>query len=48
MVNDLVKKLIVEWDTDFTKLTTKERENLEKSDFDMKNGNFVTEEDVWS
>lgn len=48
MVNDLVKKLVVAWDPDFTKLTTKEREILEKSDFDMKNGDFVTEEDVWS
>lgn len=48
MVNDLVKKLIVAWDPDFTKLTTKEREILEKSDLDMKKGDFVTEEDVWS
>lgn len=48
MVNDLVKKLVAAWDPDFTKLTDKERKILEKSDLDMKNGDFVTEEDIWS
>ena len=48
IVNALVKKLILAWDPDFTKLTAKERELLEKSDFEMKNGDFVSEEDVWS
>lgn len=48
IVNALVKKLILAWDPDFTKLTAKERELLEKSDSEMKNGDFVSEEDVWS
>lgn len=47
-VNALVKKLVIAWDPDFTKVTPKERELLEKSDFEMKNGDFVSEEDFWS
>lgn len=48
IVNALIKKLVVAWDPDFTKLTAKERELLEKSDFEMKNGDYVSEEDFWS
>ena len=48
IVNALIKKLIVAWDPDFTKVTAKEKELLEKSDSEMKNGNFISEEDFWS
>lgn len=47
MVNALVKKLVKAWDPDFTKLTPKERELVETSDAEMKNGNFVSEEDFY-
>ena len=36
------------WDPDFTKVTARERELLEKSDFEMKSGDFISEEDFWS
>ncbi|MCQ2506864.1 MAG: hypothetical protein MJ113_06805 [Lachnospiraceae bacterium] len=48
IVNALVKKLIIAWDPDFTKVTAKEKELLEKSDIEMKNGDFISEEDFWS
>ena len=48
LVNALIKKLIIAWDPDFTKVTARERELLEKNDFEMKNGDFVSEEDFWS
>lgn len=48
MVNTLIHKLIIAWDPDFTKLTTKERETLKKSDLEMKNGNFISEKEFWS
>ena len=48
LVNALIKKLVVAWDPDFTKVTARERELLEKNDSEMKNGNFVSEEDFWS
>ena len=48
IVNALIKKLVIAWDPDFTKVTARERELLEKSDNEMKNGDFVSEEDFWS
>lgn len=36
------------WDPDYTKVTAKERELLEKSDLEMKSGDFVSEKDFWS
>lgn len=46
-VNALIKKLVIEWDPDFTKVTAKERELLEKSNSEMEKGDFVSEEDFW-
>lgn len=48
MVNTLTKKLVIAWDPDFTKLTAKEKELLEKTDEEMKNGEYISEEDFWS
>lgn len=48
IVNALIKKLVIAWDPDFTKVTAGERELLEKSDSEMKNGDFVSEEGFWS
>ena len=48
IVNALIKKLVIAWDPDFTKVTARERELLEKSDFEMKSGDFISEEDFWS
>ena len=48
IVNALIKKLVIAWDPDFTKVTARERELLEKSDLEMKSGDFVSEEDFWS
>jgi hypothetical protein len=48
LVNALIKKLVIAWDPDFTKVTARERKLLEKNDSEMKNGDFVSEEDFWS
>lgn len=48
IVNALIKKLVIAWDPDFTKVTAREKELLEKSDLEMKNGDFISEEDFWS
>lgn len=48
IVNALIKKLVIAWDPDFTKVTARERELLEKNDFEIKSGDFVSEEDFWS
>lgn len=46
--NDLVKQAIREWDPNFTKVTAEEKELLEKTDEEMKNGEYISEEDFWA
>ena len=48
MVNALTQKLVKAWDPDFTKLTAKEKAVLDQSDAEMKNGDFITEDEFWS
>ena len=38
IINTLVKRLVLEWDPDFTKITAREKEILEMSDTEMKKG----------
>ena len=47
IMNALVKKLVIAWDSEFTKLTAREKELLEKADEEMKNGEYISEEDFW-
>lgn len=47
IVNTLVKKMVRAWDPDFTKVTPEERKLLEEADAEIKNGNYVSENDVW-
>ena len=48
LVNALIKKLVIAWDPDFTKVTAKEKELLKKTDAEMMRGEYVSEEDFWS
>ena len=48
LVYELIKNLVLAWDPDYTKLTAKERETLEKSCAEVKAGDYVTEKEVWS
>jgi len=43
---ELVKKLVLAWDPDFTKLTAAEAEQLQQSEFDIANGNAVNFNDI--
>ena len=43
---ELIKRLVLAWDSDFTKLTSEERERLEKSDIDLKHGDTVDISDI--
>ena len=44
---ELVKRMVLAWDSDFTKLTQSEREALEISDEDFINNETIKHEDVW-
>lgn len=48
MVNALIEKLVIAWDPDFTKVTARERALLEKGESEIKNGDYISEEDVWA
>lgn len=47
-VNTIVKRLLLWWDPDFTKVTPKERKALEDADKEMKNGEYFTDDEVWN
>lgn len=48
IVNALIKRLIVAWDPDFTKVTADEKAILDQTDAEMKSGDYISEEDFWS
>ncbi len=46
---ELIKRIILAWDSDFTKLTPLERERLEKADLEIKSGETVNHSEInWS
>lgn len=44
---ELVKRMVLAWDSDFTKLTQSEREALEISDEEFINNETIKHKDVW-
>jgi hypothetical protein len=46
---ELIKKLVLAWDPDFTKLTPDERKRLEIAELEIENGEMVSHDDIdWS
>ena len=45
---ELIKRMVLAWDSDFTKLTPSERETLEKADRELINNQTIKHEDVWN
>lgn len=43
---ELLKRLVLAWDPDFTKLTPNERARLEAAELRMDSGNYVNAEDI--
>jgi hypothetical protein len=43
---EFIKRLVLAWDPDFTKLTPKEATDIEKAIEEMKNGEYVRHEDI--
>ena len=48
LVNQLVKKLVLAWDPDYTKVTPEEKARIDKADEEIKQGCYLTEEEVWN
>lgn len=47
-VDLIIKRLMLAWDPDYTKLTAAEKRSLEIADKEMKNGEYFNKEEVWS
>lgn len=45
-VLEFIKKLVLAWDPDFTKLTVKEKEELEDADVEIRNGETVSHDEI--
>jgi hypothetical protein len=45
---ELIKRMVLAWDSDFTKLTPAERERLEKADMELAKNEILQHDDVWS
>jgi len=45
---ELIKRMVLAWDSDFTKLTPAERERLEKADIELVNNEVLQHDDVWN
>jgi len=45
---ELIKRMVLAWDSDFTKLTPAERERLEKADIELANNEILQHDDAWS
>ena len=43
---ELVKKLVLAWDSDFTKVTSTERVGMAKADEEIKNGEVVGHDEI--
>lgn len=44
--NAFIKRLVLAWDPDFTKVTPDERERLEEAERRMDNGEYVNDSDI--
>lgn len=44
---ELIKRMVLAWDSDFTKLTPAEREVLGKADIEIENGEVIKHEKLW-
>ena len=43
---EFIKKLVLAWDPDFTKLTLAEKNELEDADVEIRNGETVSHEEI--
>lgn len=47
-ISEMIKRVVLAWDPDFTKVTELERERMETAQTELKQGEYVSHEDVWS
>ena len=43
---ELIKKLVLAWDPDFSKVTPEERKAIEQAEIDMANGEYIRADEI--
>lgn len=46
-INEMIKRVVLAWDPDFTKLTPAERKRIEQAEQELENGEILTHDEVW-
>lgn len=46
LVNEFIKRIVLAWDPDYTKLTPTERERLEEAERNIENGEYMDDDQV--
>ena len=46
LLNSFIKKLVVAWDPDYTKLTPSEQKALKEAEQDFKNGDTISHDSI--
>ena len=47
-INEMIKRVVLAWDPDFTKVTPAERKRLEEAEKEFENDEVFTHDDVWA
>ena len=47
-INEMIKRVVLAWDPDFTKVTAEERHRMKLADEELKNGEYYSHDDVWA
>lgn len=48
LITEMIKRIVLAWDPDFTKVTPEERKILDKADEELKNGEYYSHDEVWA
>lgn len=48
LISEMIKRIVLAWDPDFTKVTLEERQRIEMAEKELANGEYLAHEDVWS
>lgn len=47
-ISEMIKRVVLAWDPDFTKVTDLERERMDVAQKELEQGEYISHEDVWS
>ncbi|MBR6579810.1 MAG: hypothetical protein IKK66_00750 [Ruminococcus sp.] len=48
LIAEMIKRIVLAWDPDFTKVTPEEKKILDKADEELKNGEYYSHDEVWA